>query len=91
VLLKLDDDKKLRGLMSDLGVSRVVDNKQLLVGAFQVSRFRGISPFYAAPDLFQEVFYGQKGRALSPYFEKKRDIYAFGVVICEIMTGQLGF
>jgi serine/threonine protein kinase len=42
-------------VISDFGIAQIVSNRALLVSAFQISKFQGLSVNYAAPELVARI------------------------------------
>jgi serine/threonine protein kinase len=70
-----------------LGLARFADNDRLLVGSLAISKLLGGSPYYASPELLREIS-GHQDFYRTPSL-KSNDIYAIGVVICEMLTGKV--
>eukprot|EP00158_Paraphelidium_tribonemae_P006015 Partr_v1_DN27632_c1_g2_i1_m65518 putative protein kinase kinase kinase len=70
-------------VLCDFGITQVVDSKALKVNAFVVANRQGFSLMYAAPEVL--ISY-RKLVSMSHY---SCDIYAYGVVVAELMNGGM--
>ena len=80
--------KFLQVIVTDFGISQIVDDTNARVEAFQVSLLRGASVPYAAPEVFERFRAAMKNDYSKTYDAvtmKAGDIYAIGSVIYELM------
>jgi serine/threonine protein kinase len=75
----------VRAVLTDFGISRILEPQFLAVRAFEVANQRGLSIRYAAPEVMLEC-YKQIPPISEPRIVASGDVYSFGVVICEMLT-----
>jgi hypothetical protein len=80
-------DGKLSPVITDFGVSAIIDETSMGVKAFRTVELKAWSVRYAAPELFQE---GNRRMSAVPRL-KAADIYSLGIMIAEMMTRQLPY
>jgi serine/threonine-protein kinase len=76
----------LNAVLSDFGISRVVEEKVLTVSAFETIELRGLTYAYAAPEVlvkFKTMIELSSGSQV-----KQRDIYAFALINYVYLTGS---
>lgn len=88
VLVEVDSNGNLHGLLADLGIARVVDNSKALVQSFKWSEFMGASLMYASPQQLSDMMYGTSLN-MKPAEAKASDVYATGIVMLEMMCRQI--
>ena len=83
VLIDLTPQGVLLPIISDFGITHVLDPAALQVAAFHVSSIRGASLSYAAP----EVLSGFRGRITidDPFTWKAGDVYALSISLLEML------
>jgi serine/threonine protein kinase len=87
ILLEVDRIGRIRGVLTDFGITQVVDSSRLLVRAFTKAQIEGGSVFYAAPEVIKII------RSNDPYQVQfsgqmiiMRDVYSAAVVLYELIT-----
>jgi serine/threonine protein kinase len=79
-LLEQHPTKKVNAVLTDFGISNVVDERVLKVKAFEVKHRRGLTVAYAAPEAI--VRFRDKNRIQpSPQVAKAGDVYSFAILI----------
>jgi serine/threonine protein kinase len=76
-------DTKLRFLLTDFGISKILTEEYLASEAFAIRNVRGLTVSYAAPDVFMRFHRKILG---SPLLEKAGDIYSFGIIIFFVLS-----
>lgn len=84
ILLDVNQQNQLVPIISDLGISRILDPKEMKVGAFQVSNIKGASLAYASPDLLHVL--RQKMDDQNSKFWTSRDVYAITITMFEAIA-----
>ncbi|KAI3640973.1 hypothetical protein MIR68_001851 [Amoeboaphelidium protococcarum] len=84
-LLNIDSDGRLFPVLTDFGISRIIDQQSLKVKAMQVSQLKGASLSYASPEILQ-MFRGT--RRENPQMFYLADVYSYAIVILETMTSK---
>ncbi|KAI3650434.1 hypothetical protein MP228_003915 [Amoeboaphelidium protococcarum] len=89
-----EDEKSLYAVLSDFGISRIVNTNVPIVDAFQMSKVDGVSVAYAAPEVLRRVANPQDSSVRdseSSYAEqiKATDVYSFAMVAYELVTRRL--
>lgn len=80
ILLEEHPKKIVHAVISDFGISNVVDNRVLTVRAFEVRNLRGLTIAYAAPEVIRR--FRAKDRSLvAPRVAKAGDVYSFAIVL----------
>eukprot|EP00158_Paraphelidium_tribonemae_P001686 Partr_v1_DN24682_c0_g1_i2_m59656 putative protein kinase kinase kinase len=82
----IDLDSRLYAVITDFGISRIVKDNLLKVGAYQVQVIKGASIAYAAPEAIKELHGEQKDQ--HPKEVMSRDVYAIGVIFWAILNGR---
>lgn len=86
VLLDWDPLKqRFYALLCDFGIAIVVGQPVAGVKSLGNSKARGVSPIYAAPEVFQRM----RGLVIAdetPAFKCNADVYAYGIVLFELST-----
>ena len=86
----IDVDKKYGDLvpvLTDFGISRVLNPAEMQVKAFPISPIRGASMAYASPEIFRSKTKRvavNNGEAL-----KRADVYSMSVLICEMLKRKV--
>eukprot|EP00158_Paraphelidium_tribonemae_P005886 Partr_v1_DN27573_c2_g1_i3_m30147 len=83
----IDSGWRLFAVLTDFGISRIVTNKLLNVGAYEVQMMKGASLAYAAPEVHNELR-GFIGPQKSPSEIMARDVYAIGVIVNVLLNGK---
>ena len=82
VLLEVNEYGWLSPVISDFGLTRVLDKSQLAVKAYQVSELKGVSIAFAAP----EVLFAFRNKVNNePEVMKAGDVFAVAIVVFEMM------
>eukprot|EP00158_Paraphelidium_tribonemae_P007098 Partr_v1_DN28111_c0_g1_i1_m55519 len=82
----IDRGARLFAVLTDFGIARIVTNKLLKVEAYKVQVINGASLSFAAPESIMELRSGSHLEQ-SPVVVMSRDIYAFGVILCQLLKG----
>lgn len=84
VLLEEHSMKRVNAVITDFGISNVVEDRVLKVKAFEVKNVRGLTARYAAPEAIYR--YRQKIRTpVPPSVAKAGDVYSLAVVIYTLL------
>ena len=83
VLLDVRRDGSVIPILSDFGISRVIEASALKVYAFALSELKGMSLAYAAPEAL--VRFRSRGNEVRPDVWKAGDIYALSVTLYEML------
>ncbi|KAI3643052.1 hypothetical protein MP228_012607 [Amoeboaphelidium protococcarum] len=76
-------------VISDFGIAQIVSNRALLVSAFQISKFQGLSVNYAAPELVARIINPQLAQEeLPPQVKLSLDVYSVSIMGFEMMCKQ---
>ncbi|KAI3635002.1 hypothetical protein MIR68_006568 [Amoeboaphelidium protococcarum] len=76
-------------VISDFGIAQIVSNRALLVSAFQISKFQGLSVNYAAPELVARIINPQLAlEELPPQVKLSLDVYSVSIMGFEMMCKQ---
>ncbi|KAI3650781.1 hypothetical protein MP228_004262 [Amoeboaphelidium protococcarum] len=102
ILLDVSDNHSIQvsAVITDFGLSRIVDSQSLLVKEFKVSKLKGGSYSYASPEVFmmlrsqkgdstQSTSFGQLSSIASVL--KASDTFAFAVVLNECLNHRLAW
>ncbi|KAI3642062.1 hypothetical protein MP228_011617 [Amoeboaphelidium protococcarum] len=86
ILLDFDPHSEmLFSVLTDFGLSKIVDEQTLKVKAFQTGNIKGASLSYAAPEILHQFRNSTPiGHRIVSYFAA--DVYAGGVVLLEMLT-----
>lgn len=84
ILLELSASGQLSPVITDFGVSHIVDKESLLVKAFKPSRLNGMSLHYAAPETILRV--RQRRNEYNPIVWTRGDIFSTAILVQEMMT-----
>ena len=71
-------------VITDFGLSRIVDADMRVVSGFRPSQIRGNSVAYSSPEVIQ--MFRQFGLDLPGQIAKCADVYAFAIIIYQMMT-----
>ena len=82
-LLDLTADGRLTAVLTDFGISRVIDGVAIKVQAFHVSEIRGASLLYAAPETI--VRFRKRLNDTDPLVWKAGDAFALSASLCEFL------
>ena len=82
VLLDVDSRKNLFGVLSDFGITRIVDENILKVKHFHTVEVNGASRPYAAPETLTQL--RKKGPSSMDYL--KADIYSLATIFYQMLT-----
>lgn len=88
-LLDVNEAGKLVLLLSDFGISKVLDPNSLKVTAFKVSRVNGASVQYAAPDALFRL--RSKMLIKDPAVWKAGDVYSLSITLLEMLQRKLAW
>jgi serine/threonine protein kinase len=86
MLLEKDEYGHFMAVLCDFGIASIVSNPVLGIMTFGMSKARGASAAYAAPEVFTRLRTG-KGPE-HPDLKKAADIYAFGISTHEFINRQ---
>ncbi|KAI3653297.1 hypothetical protein MP228_001244 [Amoeboaphelidium protococcarum] len=76
-------------VISDFGIAQIVSNRALLVSAFQISKFQGLSVNYAAPELVARIINPQLAQEeLPPQVKLSLDVYSVSIMGFEMICKQ---
>ncbi|KAI3631678.1 hypothetical protein MIR68_010151 [Amoeboaphelidium protococcarum] len=102
ILLDVTENHSIQvsAVITDFGLSRIVDSQSLLVKEFKVSKVKGGSQSYASPEVFmilrsqkgdniQSTNFGQSSSIASVL--KASDTFAFAVVLNECLNHRLAW
>jgi hypothetical protein len=81
-LLDFDDYGQLYSVITDFGVTQVVEKNSMLVKGFRVSNVAGLSPCYAAPELLDV----RATKSTHPPVIQAADTFSFGVILAETVS-----
>lgn len=81
ILLDIDEQGVLYAVITDFGVTQVVNHTTLVVKAFHVSKMAGASPCYAAPELLDRRLVPIS----TPSITQAADTFSFGVILVELI------
>lgn len=84
VLLVSKSPSMLSPVITDFGISRVLNTDQLLVGAFKTSRVNGFSLQFASPESIGRMRNGLMESDATVW--KRGDVYSSGMLIKELVT-----
>jgi serine/threonine protein kinase len=90
--LDADEPGKLFAVITDFGIASVVDKNLLGVKAFQMSRQKGASIVYAAPEAIRRYrTHRSQWNAIDsdPEVLKAADMYSFGMILFELLSRKL--
>ena len=83
-----DDGQVPRGLLipvvTDFGLSRIIDEDKVGVAGYEMSTVRGASTSYAAPEVFERFNHGVT--TFDPQIWKSGDVYALAICLHELLT-----
>lgn len=85
VLLEEHPTKYVQAVITDFGISNVVEDKVLLVKAFEVKNMRGLTVKYAPPEAIIRFRSNDRCR-LIPQVAKAGDVYSFSIVIHALLA-----
>ncbi|KAI3631679.1 hypothetical protein MIR68_010152 [Amoeboaphelidium protococcarum] len=96
ILIDFDDYYGLSAVITDFGLSRIIDPQSMLVREFVVSKLKGGSFAYAAPEVYlmldQSTFtVSNLSKRPNGTLVKASDVYAFSVVIYECLHRKLAW
>ena len=80
VLLEEHPTKGVQAVITDFGISNVVDDTILTVKAFEVKNMRGLTVKYAPPEAIRR-FRNKDRSKVPPGVAKAGDVYSFAIVI----------
>eukprot|EP00158_Paraphelidium_tribonemae_P006351 Partr_v1_DN27782_c3_g3_i1_m67432 putative protein kinase kinase kinase len=83
----IDSGWRLFAVITDFGISRIVTDKLLKIGAYEVQKINGASLAYAAPESLLELR-GIKLDGINQGEIMARDIYAIGMIIAALVNGK---
>eukprot|EP00158_Paraphelidium_tribonemae_P006966 Partr_v1_DN28054_c0_g2_i1_m57392 len=83
----IDEGGRLFAVLTDFGISQIVTDKLLKVGAYQVQRIDGASIAYASPEVIRGLRKSSRLR-VSPLEVMARDVYALGMVTSILLRGR---
>ena len=83
ILLDIDVSGRLIGVITDFGISRVVEGTSMKVGAFTLSNVKGASILYAAPDAL--LRFRNKINESDPRLWKAADVFSLGATLYEVL------
>lgn len=75
--------KLLMPQVTDFGIARVLDAKELLVKAFELSTLKGLSISYAAPETFAR--FRSKQQEMRAVVWTRGDVYSYAMVLKEML------
>ena len=78
----------VRAVLTDFGISRILNAQSLAVYAFEVIHVKGLSVRYAAPEVIAS-FLGKQQALVDPRIVASGDVYSTGAIIYEIVTQKL--
>ncbi|KAI3641847.1 hypothetical protein MIR68_000116 [Amoeboaphelidium protococcarum] len=87
-LLNIDSEGRLFPVLTDFGISRIIDQQSLKVKAMQISQLKGASLSYACPEILQ-IFRGT--RREDPQMFYLADVYSYSIVLLETMTSKRAY
>jgi serine/threonine protein kinase len=80
ILLEHHPIKQVHAVLTDFGISNVVEDRVLKVKAFEVRHQRGLTVAYAAPEAIFRFRTGNRHRPTAQ-IAKAGDVYSFSVVV----------
>eukprot|EP00158_Paraphelidium_tribonemae_P007708 Partr_v1_DN28337_c0_g1_i1_m79233 putative Inherit from NOG: hedgehog protein len=83
----IEDGVRLKALLADFGIARILTDKLIKVASYQVQLVKGASIAYASPEALQELRSSAKIH-FSPRVTLTRDVYALGMVAGSMLTGK---
>ncbi len=80
--------RRMYALLTDFGISEVLDEKNNIISGFDIHNMQGASVLYAAPDVIDRM---RKHRmvGVDPKIIKSCDIYSLSMVIVEMLTRKI--
>ena len=85
VLLKVVQGS-LVGVLSDFGISRILDDQASSVAGFQTHNLNGASILYASPEAILRVRRAGDPSVNLPQVIKAGDVYSLAMVVYEMLT-----
>ncbi|KAI3652302.1 hypothetical protein MP228_003605 [Amoeboaphelidium protococcarum] len=96
ILIEFDNYYGVSAVITDFGLSRIIDPQSMLVREFVVSKLKGGSFAYAAPEVYlmldQSTFtVSNLSKRPNGTLVKASDVYAFSIVIYECLHRKLAW
>jgi serine/threonine protein kinase len=83
ILIDKDVDGSIIGVLSDFGITRIVNDNALLVGAFKTRNEHAVSYMYAPPEV---VLGNDNNLSITDQEWNARDIYCLSMIIYTMLT-----
>ena len=84
ILIKVGN-QSLVAMLSDFGISRILDGQGSSVAGFKTHNLNGASILYASPEAIVRVRSRGEGDLIHPQVIKAGDVYSLAVVMCEML------
>lgn len=88
IFVDVDVNGRPKCILADLGLAQILNKDQIKVKAYQVKNLKGLTVYYAAPEVIQ--WYRRRlNDDNGPDFFTKADIYSYGCLIYEMLTSKM--
>lgn len=84
VLLEQHPTKLVHAVISDFGISNVIEDRVLTVKAFEVKNLRGLTSQFAAPEVIAR-FRSKDRSPVAPRVSKAGDVFSLAIVIHKLL------
>jgi serine/threonine protein kinase len=83
VLLEIDANGKLNTVLSDFGIARILNPREIQVEAFEVANVDGVSISFAAPEAIAR--FRSRVAEIDTDIYKGGDVYSLSIIVYEML------